>query len=60
MALAFRQGRHGLMDDVRTLSGPRFEIRTRHPMQVNADGELVTETPAVFTVRPAAISVFVP
>ena len=37
-----------------------FEIRTREPMPVNADGEIVTQTPAVFRVRPGAIRVFVP
>lgn len=60
MAMSFRRGRHGLMDDVRTLNGPRFEVRTRRPMPVNADGEIVTETPAVFTVRRDAMTVFVP
>ncbi|CAI9405873.1 Putative lipid kinase BmrU [Pleomorphomonas sp. T1.2MG-36] len=60
MAFAFRKGRHGLVDDVRTMSGPGFEIRTREPMPVNADGEIVTQTPAVFRVRPGAIRVFVP
>ena len=60
MALAFRQGRHGLKDEVRTMSGSRFEIQTRRPMPVNADGEIVTQTPAVFSVRPRAIQVFVP
>ncbi|WP_084798455.1 lipid kinase [Pleomorphomonas koreensis] len=60
MALAFWEGRHGLMDEVRTLSGEGFEIRTRRPMPVNADGEIVTTTPAVFRVRPGAVTVFVP
>ena len=60
MALAFWKGRHGLMDEVRTLSGQGFEIRTRRPMPVNADGEIVTATPAVFRVRPGAVTVFVP
>lgn len=60
MALAFRQGRHGLRDEVRTMSGTRFEIRTRRPMPVNADGEIVTQTPATFSVRRSAIEVFVP
>ena len=60
MALAFRQGRHGLLDEVRTISGTRFEIRTRRPMPVNADGEIVTQTPAVFSLRPGAIQVFAP
>lgn len=60
MALAFRQGRHGLADEVRTMSGTRFEIRTRRAMPINADGEIVTQTPAVFSVRPGAIRVFVP
>lgn len=59
MALSFRQGRHGVMDDVRTLKGPSFEVTTRRPMPVNADGEIVTETPARFTVRPEAVTVFV-
>lgn len=60
IALAFRQGRHGLSDEVRTMSGSRFEIRTRRPMPVNADGEIITQTPAVFSLRPRAIQVFVP
>ena len=60
MALAFRKGRHRLADDVRTMSGTGFEIRTREPMPVNADGEIVTRTPAVFRVRSGAIRVFVP
>lgn len=60
MALAFRQGRHGLMDEVRTMSGTRFEIRTRRSMPVNADGEIVTQTPAVFSVLREAITAFVP
>ncbi|PKR91240.1 lipid kinase [Pleomorphomonas diazotrophica] len=60
MALAFRKGRHGLRDEVRTMSGTRFEIRTRRARPVNADGEIVTQTPAVFSVRPGAVRVFVP
>ncbi|MCM5558331.1 lipid kinase [Pleomorphomonas sp. JP5] len=60
MALAFRKGRHGLAEDVRTMSGTRFEILTRRPMPVNADGEIVTRTPAVFRVLPGAIRAFVP
>ncbi|MBS1167604.1 MAG: hypothetical protein H6R00_3629 [Proteobacteria bacterium] len=60
MALAFRQGRQGLMDEVRTMSGTRFEIRTRRPMPINADGEIVTETPAIFSLRSGAIQVFAP
>lgn len=60
IALAFRQGRHGLSDKVRTMSGSRFEIRTRRPMPVNADGEILTQTPAVFNLRRRAIEVFAP
>ncbi|HEU4519081.1 MAG TPA: lipid kinase, partial [Microvirga sp.] len=37
-----------------------FEIRTRRPRPVNADGEIVTRTPARFTIRPAAVNVFAP
>ncbi|HLJ83619.1 MAG TPA: lipid kinase [Candidatus Eremiobacteraceae bacterium] len=45
---------------VRTLHGRRFEIRTGKPKRIEADGELVTQTPAVFEIVPHAISVFVP
>jgi diacylglycerol kinase family enzyme len=37
-----------------------FDVRTRRPRPVNADGDIVTQTPAHFIVRPAAIAVFTP
>jgi YegS/Rv2252/BmrU family lipid kinase len=57
---SFRQGTHGMWDEVRVERGTTFEVRTRRPRPVNADGELVTTTPARFTVLPGAIRVFVP
>ena len=48
MLRAFRSGEHGAWTDVRTARGTEFEIRTRRPRPVNADGELIAETPAVF------------
>jgi diacylglycerol kinase (ATP) len=53
-------GRQAWGRDVRTLAATEFTIRTRRPMPVNADGEIVTETPVTFRVQPAAIRVFVP
>ncbi len=60
MLHAFRKGRHGLWREVRATRDTSFEIRTRKPRPINADGELVTFTPAQFTVRPRAVTVFVP
>lgn len=60
MLRSFRTGEHGALDEVRTLRAARFEIRTRRPRPVNADGEIVTQTPAVFSVSPKAIEVIVP
>jgi YegS/Rv2252/BmrU family lipid kinase len=60
MLKSFRTGAHGAFSEVRTLRGTEFEIRTRRPRPVNADGELIAETPAVFRVHPAAITVFAP
>ena len=60
MAKAFREGRHGLWEEVRATKGERFEIRTRHPRPINTDGELVTFTPARFNLLPKAITVFAP
>ena len=60
MFRSFRNGEHGDLNDVLTLRGDSFEIRTRRPRPVNADGEIVTQTPAVFRVLPKAIDVMVP
>jgi diacylglycerol kinase (ATP) len=60
LAKSFRAGSHGLWQEVRTEKCVAFEVRTRKPRPVNTDGDLVTFTPARFTVRPEAISVFVP
>lgn len=60
MARALRKGRHGAWDEIRSLSGESFEVRTRRPRDVNADGEIVTRTPARFDVLKGAIEVFAP
>ncbi|MDZ4688351.1 MAG: lipid kinase [Planctomycetaceae bacterium] len=46
---------------VRTLRGRKIEVRPLgRPRSITADGELVGQTPAVFQLEPAALSVFVP
>lgn len=57
---AFRAGRHGAWKEVRTSRSDAFVIETRRPLPVNADGEIVTTTPARFRTHPGAVSVFVP
>jgi len=60
MAKSFRYGEHGAWDEVRAIRAKAFEIRTRRPRPVNADGEIVCETPARFTIKPGAVTVLVP
>jgi YegS/Rv2252/BmrU family lipid kinase len=60
LASAIRLGHHLRGRDLRELTGTQFEVRTRHPLPVNADGEIVTCTPVTFRVVPAAIAVLVP
>ena len=60
MARSFRYGEYGAWKEVRTITSRAFEIRTRRPRPVNADGEIVTETPAKFTISPGAVTVFAP
>lgn len=60
MLRAFRNGTHGTWTEVRTAQGQAFEIRTRRPQPVNLDGDLATETPARFEIRPKSVRVFVP
>ena len=55
-----KTGTHELWPNVRTLRSETVELYTRVPMPVNADGELVTQTPAVFKVREKVLKVFVP
>lgn len=60
MARSFRYGEHGAWDEVRAIRATEFEIRTRRPRPVNADGEIVTTTPARFSMRRGAVIVFSP
>jgi len=60
MARSFRHGRHGAWNEVRAVRAKEFDIRTRKPKPVNADGEIVTRTPAHFSIKPAAVTVFAP
>jgi diacylglycerol kinase (ATP) len=59
MARAFRYGEHGAWREVRVEHAQAFRVRTRRSRPVNADGELVTQTPAEFRILPKAIEVFV-
>jgi hypothetical protein len=51
---------HANWSGVRTLQGKEFDIYTRKPHPINADGEIVTYTPAKFRLIPKAVAVFVP
>lgn len=42
------------------MDGSRFEIATRKPKEVDADGEMKAHTPARFSVKKEALPVFVP
>lgn len=60
MLRSFRSGRHGAWAEVRTARCIEFDVETTEPLPVNADGEIVTSTPAHFKVHPKAVSVFAP
>lgn len=60
LAPSIRRGTQGRSKHVRTFSTTELTLRTRRRHEVNADGELVTSTPARFRVRRKAVQVFVP
>ena len=60
MARSFRYGEHGAWSEVRAIRAEEFDVRTRRPRPVNADGEIVTQTPAHFSIKPRAMRVFAP
>lgn len=57
---ALRAGRFQARDPVEIMRGREIEVRTRAPMAVSADGEIVARTPARFALEPGAIEVLVP
>lgn len=57
---SFKRGDHSAWREVRTVRAKSFLIETRQPSPVNADGEIVTQTPARFEILPAALEVLVP
>ena len=54
----FQRGEHGNWDDVRVDHADRFDISTKRPQPVNADGEIVTQTPVRIEVLTKALRVF--
>lgn len=61
LAPALRRGTHGRLPNVRAFgTGSDITVRTRRPHDVNADGELVTKTPAHFAIDRLAVEVFAP
>ena len=60
MLPSFRKGQHGAWDEVRTKRDVEFVIETRTQRPINADGELVTETPGHFKVHRKAVRVYAP
>lgn len=60
LARSFRYGEHGAWNEVRAIRAKEFDILTPRPKPVNADGEIVTTTPAHFRIEPNAVTVFCP
>lgn len=57
---ALRRGTQGRWKHVRAFGTTELKLTTRRPHDINADGELVTSTPAHFRLFPKAVEVFVP
>lgn len=60
LAPFFRAGTHGQFQEVRAIEGDEFDVFTRLPRPINADGEIVGVTPAHFRLRRNAVKVFAP
>ncbi len=60
LAPALRRGTQHRSKYVRAFPTTELALRTRRTHEVNADGELVTTTPARFRIHAGAVEVFVP
>ncbi|MDN3518055.1 lipid kinase [Aquisalimonas lutea] len=57
---ALRAGAHRSTRWITILRGRQVTLSTRRQRQINADGEIVTVTPATFKVRRGALQVIIP
>lgn len=57
---ALRSGRQGAWRDVRSFAATELKVSTRRAKRVNADGEIITRTPAAFRLHPGAVRVYAP
>lgn len=53
-------GRHNRSPNVLSLQSTSFELETRRPMRIRADGIIVGQTPARFSVHPSVLRFFAP
>lgn len=60
LAPLLRDGKHRLAKRIFNTTGRRIEVRTKPIMPIHADGEKLTQTPAVFEVIEQALEVIVP
>ena len=60
MLFHFRAGQHRWWREVRTLRAVEIAITTRKPRSINADGEIISRTPARFRVLKQALRVYAP
>jgi len=55
-----RRGTHGRWRNVRAFSATELTIETRRPHYINADGEIIGQTPAHFRLIASALQVYAP
>lgn len=55
-----RRGTHGRWRNVRAFSSTELTIETRRPHYINADGEIIGQTPAHFRLLARALRVYAP
>ena len=57
---ALRTGRFSDRIGISRWQGKQIKVRTRNPKWINTDGEITSQTPALFELCPKALEVFVP
>lgn len=57
---ALIKGKHQLKEEILSLRGSSFQLRTRHPMRLDVDGDIKTQTPANFEMHSRKLKVLVP
>ncbi|MFP5385119.1 MAG: YegS/Rv2252/BmrU family lipid kinase [Bacteriovoracia bacterium] len=57
---SYLRGQYKEKDDVTLAKGKTIRVETKNTLQIDVDGDIQTQTPAVFEIRPQLLNIIIP